>query len=264
MYDGQSNCNFIPGGMRVSDEPNLATPDGGSVQRLRLRPTKAQRAQAQNGGPDAQGKGPQPAGQGGAQPGAKPAAPKQPGPNAPKAADAPKPAANKGPGAGGKPPGAQDQNRPNPQAGGPKPPQPPAPMTDVAACKPVSAARVNRRHRGVILSLVMLVLIPMALTGWYLWSRAADQYASTVGFSVRTEEVGSAIEILGGITELSGSSSSDTDILFEFLQSQKLVRDIDAQLDLRAIWSKPDNDPVFAYDTSGTIEDLLDHWLRKV
>ena len=110
----------------------------------------------------------------------------------------------------------------------------------------------------------MLVLIPMALTGWYLWSRAADQYASTVGFSVRTEEVGSAIEILGGITELSGSSSSDTDILFEFLQSQKLVRDIDAQLDLRAIWSKPDNDPVFAYDTSGTIEDLLDHWLRKV
>ena len=56
--------------------------------------------------------------------------------------------------------------------------------------------------------------MPALVTAFYLWTRAADQYASDVAFSVRTEEKGSAIELLGGITELSGSSSSDTDILY--------------------------------------------------
>lgn len=111
-----------------------------------------------------------------------------------------------------------------------------------------------------------MVLLPVAISGGYLWTRAVDQYASYVGFSVRTEEVGSAIELLGGVTELSGSSSSDTDILYKFLQSQELVANIDAELDLRQIWSKADPavDPVFAYDPPGTIEDLVAHWERKV
>jgi len=119
-----------------------------------------------------------------------------------------------------------------------------------------------------------MVILPSVVTGWYLWLRAADQYASYVGFSVRKEEVSSAVELLGGITELSGSSSSDTDILYKFLQSQEIVRRIDGKLDLREIWSKtsPHQDPVFAYhppslfnyEPPGTIEDLTEHWLRKV
>lgn len=247
---------FHPGGMWVSDDPKPAKPEGGTFQRLRLSPTKAQSIQAARQTPAAPAKAPPTAGQGGPKgPGAQNnAGPNTAGPNG-----------NAQPGKG---PAAQaptpHQNKPNGQPGGQKPAPPQGPKTDVASFQPVRPARVKRRHRGVILSFIVLVLLPIAVAGWYLWARAADQYASTVGFSVRTEEVGSAIEILGGITELSGSSSSDTDILFEFLQSQKLVRDIDTQLDLRAIWSKAENDPVFAYDTSGTIEDLLEHWLRKV
>jgi capsular polysaccharide transport system permease protein len=119
-----------------------------------------------------------------------------------------------------------------------------------------------------------MVILPVTVAGWYLWVRAADQYASYVGFSVRKEEMSSAVELLGGITELSGSSSSDTDILYKFLKSQEIVRRIDAKLDLREIWSKgdPKRDPVFSYHPTsllnyqppGTIEDLTDHWLRKV
>ena len=111
-----------------------------------------------------------------------------------------------------------------------------------------------------------MVVAPASLTGWYLWERAVDQYASHVGFSVRKEEVGSAVELLGGITELSGSSSSDTDILYEFLQGQDLVAEIDGDLDLRSVWSRanPDIDPVFSYHPPGTIEDLMDHWERMV
>ena len=120
------------------------------------------------------------------------------------------------------------------------------------------------RHYAVLASFLLCVLLPLLVTGWYLYARAADQYASTVAFSVRTEEKSSALELLGGITELSGSSSSDTDILYEYLQSQKLVADIQAAVDLRAVWSRPGSDPVFAFDATGTIEDLVDYWNRMV
>lgn len=121
--------------------------------------------------------------------------------------------------------------------------------------------RLRRRHRILALSFVLTVLLPTILTAAYLWLRAADQYASTVGFSVRHEESGSALDFLGGsIAGLSGSSSTDTDILYEFIQSQKLVADMDAVLDLKTLWSKPENDWMFAFDATGSIEDLIEYW----
>ncbi len=150
-------------------------------------------------------------------------------------------------------------------------PAEPAPQATTAVQEtdfppPVSATRPRRRHWIVVFTFLLCVVSPAALAGWYLYARATDQFASTVGFSVRTEEAGSAIELLGGITELSGSSSSDTDILYEFLQSQELVTALDARLDLRSIWSRtdPEMDPFFVYHAPGTIEDLVDHWGRMI
>ena len=118
----------------------------------------------------------------------------------------------------------------------------------------------------VAASFVVLVILPTILAGWYLWTRAADRYISRVGFSVRTEELGSAIEMLGGIAELSGSSTNDTAILYSFIQSQELVEDTNRALDLRALWTKgnPDVDPIFVYQPPGTIENLVDYWGRMV
>lgn len=143
----------------------------------------------------------------------------------------------------------------------------PAPPPRIAAIPlPASASRVRPRHRFLFLSFVLIVVLPVVGAGYYLYARAADQYASHVGFSVRTEEKSAAIEILGGITELSGSSSSDTDILFAYLTSQELVRKVDERVDLRAIWSRvsPSQDPVHAYRTPGTIEDLMGQWEKMI
>lgn len=141
------------------------------------------------------------------------------------------------------------------------------PVPDRAASterRMAGATKPKARHWYTIASFFVLVLLPVAASAFYLYVKASDQYASTVAFSVRTEEVSSAVELLGGITELSGSSSSDTDILYEFIQSQGLVADIDQQLDLRGMWSKPENDPVFAYSRPGTIEDLVKYWQSMV
>ena len=146
----------------------------------------------------------------------------------------------------------------------------PVPVTDKASEAlhyPVAGpGRRRARHWAVILSFAVFVVLPAGLWGWYLWTRAADQYASHVAFSVRAEETSSAVELLGGITELSGASSTDADILYEFLQSQALVQQIDSELDLRMIWSRVSatEDPVFAYHAPGTIEDLVAHWRRMV
>lgn len=140
-------------------------------------------------------------------------------------------------------------------------------MTDAATAKfSVPRGRARPRHWIVLISFCLLVALPSCVTAWYLWARAADRYTSTVGFSIRTEEIGSAIELLGGVAELSGSSTSDTEILYQFIQSQVLVRTVDQALDLRDLWAKgdPQTDPVFTYHPPGTIEDLVAYWRRMV
>lgn len=126
-------------------------------------------------------------------------------------------------------------------------------------------ARIRSRHRFLVLAFVVLVLLPTIVAGWYLWTRAVDQYASSLGFTVRREEITSPIDLLGGLTNFSGASSRDTDVLYEFIQSQELVRAVDERLDLRALYSEPwPIDRIFALAPEATIEDLLAQWRRMV
>lgn len=141
----------------------------------------------------------------------------------------------------------------------------PAVAIDPASIRPVVApAGIRPRHRLLVASFALIVLLPILVAAAYLWGKAADQYASTVGFSVRREEASGALDMLGGLTGLSQAGSSDSDILYEYLRSQKLVADMDGRVDLRTLWSKPEGDPYFAFDPSGSIEDLVDHWQRMV
>lgn len=145
----------------------------------------------------------------------------------------------------------------------------PFPATDPQArpvAPPAQFARPRPRHWALLASLLLLVVLPAALWAGYLWTRASDQYVSTVGFSVRKEESPPAMDMFGSI--LGGGFSgtaSDTDILYEFLGSSDLVQRVDRALDLRAMFSRPwPRDFLFAFDPSGTIEDLTDYWRRQL
>jgi len=146
-------------------------------------------------------------------------------------------------------------------------PRPVSPVQtpDIKAIRnPVARARFKFRHHLLMLSFVLCVLAPPGMVAGYLWTYAADQYHSRIGFAVRLEQQTSALTFLSGLTGISNSSSSDTDILFEYIPSQRLVADIDAAIDLRRIWSRPQNDPVFALDPSATLEELVDYWNKMV
>ena len=130
--------------------------------------------------------------------------------------------------------------------------------------KPAGLARLKTRHKLAMLSFAGFVGLPVLLMTAYLYIFAADQYASTVGFTVRIEESGSAMEILGGLTKLSTASSSDTDILYKFIQSQELVLAMDESLDLHKLYGKPRFDPVFRLSENASIEETVAYWKKMV
>ena len=109
---------------------------------------------------------------------------------------------------------------------------------------------------------MLLVIVPMVLGIGYLYTRANDQYASYVSFSVVKEEFSSPLELFGGVADIGASTTSDADILNDFIQSQELVATLDERLDLRSIYTKADNDPVFALKANASLEDLHSYWGR--
>ncbi len=127
-------------------------------------------------------------------------------------------------------------------------------------------AQMRKRHWGIIIIFVLMVAAPISAVSFYLFTIATDQYASTSGFTVRKEDVGSPVELMGGLSQfMGGAGDAEADMLYEFIQSQDLVTELDARLDLRAHYTGPyKNDPVFSLKPGGTVEDLVDYWHRIV
>jgi capsular polysaccharide transport system permease protein len=144
----------------------------------------------------------------------------------------------------------------------------PKPVQPKLVIRPLATKAKRRpRHWGLLSAFIIIVLLPIAATWWYLTERAAEQYASTIAFTVRSEDVSSAADILGGLAPSlgGGGGTTDSDILYEFIRSQALVKEIDSDLNLRTYYSEHyDSDPIFSFDSDGTIEDLTKYWQRMV
>ncbi|WP_274844712.1 sugar transporter [Phaeobacter gallaeciensis] len=127
-------------------------------------------------------------------------------------------------------------------------------------------AQMRRRHWGLVASFVLMVLAPLAAAVFYLWAVAEDQYISTAGFTVRSQESGGATDILGGLANFAGNTTaSDSDILYEFIQSQEMVESVDKAVPLRPHYSQhwPD-DWVFSLWPDATLEQMIWYWQRIV
>jgi capsular polysaccharide transport system permease protein len=127
-------------------------------------------------------------------------------------------------------------------------------------------AKFRRRHFGLLLSLCLVVAAPVVTVGLYLMIFAKPQYASEVGFVIRQEETGSASQMLGGLSQVLGTQTAgNSDLLFEFIQSQDMVQRISNQFDLIEHYAQEwPMDPVFSIWPSATIEELRSFWQRMV
>lgn len=183
----------------------------------------------------------------------------------PVAAPAPTPVAAPAPAPVAAPTPVAPAQNPPPQK--PPPPANQPPPGPVVEIRPVARpASMKRRHWGLLASFVALVLAPLVALTFYLWVMAQDQYISTTGFTVRSEEGTGASEMLGGLAQFAGvSTASDSNILYEFIQNQEIIRAINERVDLRAHYSANwPTDFLFSLWPDASIEDLVWYWRRIV
>jgi capsular polysaccharide transport system permease protein len=128
------------------------------------------------------------------------------------------------------------------------------------------AAHMKQRHWVGVVSLLAGVLIPFLAAVLYLFVIAEDQYASTAGFTVRSQDSTGANDLLGGLASFTGNSTaSDSDILYEFIRSQEMVAAVEEQTAFSAHYSSRwPRDWAFALWPDSTIEDLTWYWQRVV
>lgn len=127
-------------------------------------------------------------------------------------------------------------------------------------------ASMKRRHWGILASFVVLVLCPLAAVVLYMWTTAEDQYVSTAGFVVRSQETTTASsDVLGGLGGVltGGNLATDSDVLYAYIQSQEIVETVEAKVGLRAHFSAHwPNDWAFALWPDATLEELTEYWQR--
>ena len=103
-------------------------------------------------------------------------------------------------------------------------------------------------------SAIICIALPTLVATLYYLFIAADQYSSEGRFAVRTSE---ATPVSANSTRSWRASASppprrpppDSYIVVEYLQSRRLVEDLQARLDLRKIYSNP-----MATGTPGSIQ----------
>ncbi len=130
--------------------------------------------------------------------------------------------------------------------------------------KPVSRPKIRRRHKLVIASFLLMFALPFSVTVSYIYGYAADQYHSHTAFSIRSEEFANPLDILGAFTQTGSSTTADSEILNGFILSQPMVEAMQADLNLREMFNKNPDDPVFSLRDAPAIEDMVDYWQRMV
>ena len=127
-------------------------------------------------------------------------------------------------------------------------------------------ASMKRRHWGILASLLVLVLCPLVAVVWYLWNVAEDQFVSTAGFVVRSQETTAASsDLLGGLGGVlaGGNIATDSDVLYAYIQSQEIVAAVESKVGLREHFSTHwPNDWAFAIWPDATLEELTEYWQR--
>lgn len=128
----------------------------------------------------------------------------------------------------------------------------------------VGSARLMKRHYALIISLFTVVLLPTILTSAYMFLIAKDQYSSKLSFSVRSSDAGSSPLMLLGMPQLTGTTTADTDILYQYLRSQRVVEQVNNKIGLKSIYASEGGDFFFSLSPNASIEEMVNFWNRMV
>lgn len=127
--------------------------------------------------------------------------------------------------------------------------------------------RGNRRWWTVI-SFVLFVAVPIAVSVIYYSFIAAKQYAVEVRFAVRsgaakapTPDAGSVLSSIAGV---STQSVTDSFIVLEFIKSRDLIDQARPFIDIREVYAHANADWVARLNPTVSIEDLVEYWRKRI
>lgn len=128
--------------------------------------------------------------------------------------------------------------------------------------KPAERSSLRSIISVTMLSFLLMVVLPTALTGYYYLSMASPQYQVETQFSVRGSNQSSIPSL--GLGSLFGNSvqSSDSYIVASYIESTQMIRDIKKELgiDLRDFYARPDIDFVYRIKPDMPIEKFAQYW----
>lgn len=135
----------------------------------------------------------------------------------------------------------------------------------------------KRRLRGV-LPFLLVVLLPTALAGGYLFGIAADQYVSEARFVVRGTQQ-QAPSLLSNFLQSTGMSRAeeDTHAVQDYVLSRDALKEVVEREDVRAVFDRPEGDVLSRFPSpllefadlrntpfGNTFEHLFRHYLKHV
>jgi capsular polysaccharide transport system permease protein len=122
------------------------------------------------------------------------------------------------------------------------------------------------RRRILASSFLLCVAVPAMLGTLYFSFLASDRYVSGAGFAVRGMDAGGGNDILGAVTGLasSGSTTSDSYILLDYIRSRDLVEKLEREFPLRASFGRDGVDMLSRLDPTSEIERVVDYWRSRV
>ena len=144
----------------------------------------------------------------------------------------------------------------------------PLPVKGTPGAKDTAARRKLRpqqiRRRFLAISFFLCVLLPSLVGGVYFAFIASDRYVAGAGFAVRgVDGVASAGgDFLGSLTGLAstGTTTTDSYILLEYLQSRALIERLSNDYEFRSAYGNDGVDFLYRLDENAPIEDVVDYW----
>ncbi|MEM7176751.1 MAG: hypothetical protein AAF503_03510 [Pseudomonadota bacterium] len=134
--------------------------------------------------------------------------------------------------------------------------------------KAVRSVPKRRRAWPLALSFLVAVLAPAAIAAWYMAEIAADQYQSHLAFSVRSGTSQQALPAPDLLGAMSGGHSpvlsTESYVIYDFLRSQQIVEEVNAEIDLREVFNRAPGDWVFSLGADASTEDLVRYWHWQV
>ncbi|KAE9629291.1 hypothetical protein [Parasedimentitalea maritima] len=112
------------------------------------------------------------------------------------------------------------------------------------------------------LTFVFGLLLPAIVGGYYYYALASDQYETETRLVVRTIGLQtSADDGPGRVTTLGGAAVvQDAHILVNYLKSLDITRDLESEVDLRALFSGDQIDRFSRLDPQASMETLHSYW----